>query len=210
MLNLVIITYCDMPLLQTCIESAIDYVDRIVVVDGIFEDFPHIQGEPPYSTDGTLQYLSSLDKPVSLSVVPDLSEVEKRNLYLIGEEGDRYLHLDADEWVENPEVLKDLPDEDVLFCPMFRDGGTTQFYPRVFRHFEGIHYEGLHYRLVDADGALYCDIRETGEGYSSEKFGLRIRHDKDKRSKDRVKAKHRYYNVLTAKEKMVKEMLRYG
>lgn|GEM_PF-2662892 len=208
-MNLVLITYNDMPLLQTCIESAIDHVDRIVAIDGVFQDFPHFTGEPGYSTDGTLAYLSGLDKEVSLSICPDLSEVEKRNMYLIGG-CDWYLALDADEWVENPEVLDDLPDQDVLFCPVLREGGSTHFYPRLFRHFEGLHYEGLHYRLVDSESRLICDIREAGEGYRSERFGLTIRHDREKRSKERIKAKHRYYQVLTEKEKTVKEMLRHG
>lgn len=210
MLNLAIITHDDFPLIQKCISSVIDHVDRIVAIDGIFKDFPHAQDAPGYSTDGTLAYLSGLDKEVSLSICPDLSEVDKRNLYLIGEPGDWYLVLDSDEWVENPEVLDDLPDQDVLFCPVLREGGSTHFYPRLFRHFEDVHYEGLHYRLVDSESRLICDIREAGEGYRSERFGLTIRHDREKRSPERTRAKHRYYQVLTAKEHEIKEQLRYG
>jgi hypothetical protein len=209
-LRLVIITYNDMPLIEKCVSSVIDHVDSIVAIDGIFSDFPRDPGEPGYSTDGTLEYLSSLDKEVSLAICPDLEEVEKRNLYLIGEPGDWYLMLDTDEWVENPEVLEDLPDYDALFCPMIREGGVTSSYARLFRHVEGLHYEGLHYRLLDGQGRLLVTLRQAGEDYRTKKFPLVIQHDREKRSKERIKAKHQYYHVLTAKEKQVKEMLRYG
>lgn len=210
MIQLVLITYNDMPLIEKCIESVIDHVDRIVAIDGIFKDFPHAQDEPGYSIDGTLAYLSGLDKEVSLSICPDLSEVDKRNLYLIAEPGDWYLVLDTDEWVENPEALDDLPDKDVLFSPVLTKGGSTHFYPRLFRHFEGMHYEGLHYRLVDSESQLIADIKEAGDNYRSDGFPLTIRHDRLLRSKERIKAKHRYYQVLTEKEKTVKEMLFHG
>jgi hypothetical protein len=211
LLNLVLVTYDDMPLIEKCISSVIDYVDGIIAVDGIFKDFPHNNGEPGYSTDGTLKYLSSLDKEVALIVMPDLEEVEKRNQYLIGQEGDWYLHLDADEWVENPEVLSELPDTDVLFCPMLREGdGALHYYPRVFKHVEGLHYEGLHYHLVDGSSSLYADIHHVGDDYRIERFPLMIKHNRDGRDPERLKRKAIYYKTLTTREKQVKELLRYG
>lgn len=205
------VVWNDAGFIEKCVESVIDHVDRIVVIDGVFEDFPHNPDEPGYSTDGTLEYISGLDKPVSLAICPELSEVDKRNMYLVAEPGEWYLHLDSDEWVQNPEVLDNLPeDKDVLFCPMLRDGGATSFYARLFRHVEGLHYEGLHYRLLDGEGRLVSTLRQAGDDYRSGKSALTIIHDREKRPEERKKLKRRYYNVLTAHERGVKEMLRYG
>ncbi len=209
MLNLVLITYNDMPLLRNCIESVLGHVDRIVVVDGVFSDFPHEGDDLGYSCDGTLEYLTDLEAEVRLAVVPFLSEVEKRDLYLIGEPGDWYLHLDADEWVENPQELGALPEADVGLCYMSWEN-QSHWYPRLFRHVEGIHYEGLHHRLVDGEGNHFVDIYGTGTGYTSERHALRIAHDRSRRSARRQKDKEAYYARLTEREKHVKEMLRYG
>lgn len=209
MLNLVIITYNDMPLLQNCIESVLGHVDRVVVVDGIFEDFPCESEDLGYSRDGTLEYLQDLEADVSLAIVPGLSEVEKRSLYLIGEPGDWYLHLDADERVLNPEELSSLPDADVGLCHMAWEN-QSHWYPRLFRHVDGVHYEGLHHRLVDGEGNHYVDIYGTGEGYTSVRHSLKIWHDRSRRPHERERAKGIYYARLTEKERPVKEMLRYG
>jgi len=210
MLNLVLITYNDMPLVQKCIESCIEYVDRLIVVDGVFRDFP--QGDKPYSTDGTFEYIIGLNCAAEkeVLVIPGLTEVEKRNQYLIGDPGDWYLHLDADEWVKNPEVLKELPeDADVAWCEMHWTNGFHR-YARLFRAVDGLHYRGLHYRLVDGDNNLVADIENTGDKYRRTPFPLCIWHDKDLRDADRQRRKKAYYKVLTAQEHEVKEALRFG
>jgi hypothetical protein len=204
MLTLVLITYNDWPLVKDCVESVAGYVDRIVAVDGAFRDFPGEGG----STDGTWEYLAGLEKCTAV-MASGLSEVEKRNLYLVAENG-YYLHLDADERVENPEQLLEIPDRDILFCPMTRDDGVLHHYPRVFRALEGLHYEGLHYRLVDRRGMLFADIHRAGKGYTSERWGLVLRHDREKRSEKRKRQKAEYYHALTEQEKLVKEMIEFG
>jgi hypothetical protein len=210
MINLVLITFCDIPLIEKCISSVIDHVDRIIVVDGVFDTFPHRTEESGYSDDGTLEYISNLDKEVVLIVAPGETEVEKRTRYLIGEPGDVYLHLDPDEWVENPEVLHDLPDVDVMYCPMKRTDGNVSFYPRVFKHQEGMRYQGLHHRLVDKDGELIAMIGKTGEKYTDARIPLVIHHDRELRTPDRMTQKEVYYRRLNAREKEVKELLAHG
>lgn len=210
MLNLVMITFNDMDVIQKSIESVIDHVDKIVIVDGIFRDFPHLESDPEYSTDGTLEYISSLDKEVVLIVAPGETETEKRSRYLIGDEGDVYIHLDTDEWVENPEILNDLPDVDVMYCPMKRSDGNVSFYPRVFRHQDGMKYQGLHHRLVDKDEQLICKIDKTGKKYTDARIPLVIQHDRELRAEDRRAQKEVYYRRLNAREKEVKELLAHG
>ena len=75
MLVATIVTYNDMPLIKDCIESVRNKVDRIVVIDSKYRDFP---GEENYSTDGHLNILNSLDIEILFSY--GLDEVEKRNL----------------------------------------------------------------------------------------------------------------------------------
>lgn len=210
-MNLVVITYNDMPLLQKCLDSVKDYVDQIIMVDGIFADFPLRAGDESTSTDGTVEYLVNLDTEAEKIIIsaPGFSEVEKRNKYLLGEPGDWYLILDADEWAENPETLEQLPEADVGWCEV---RWTNRFarLPRLFRHIDGLHYDGLHTRLVDKDGNLYTDIRETGSGYTREFHPLRLRHDIADRPEYRKAQKTTYYRRLTAQEHEIKEQLRYG
>ncbi|MCK9570849.1 hypothetical protein M0R72_18005 [Candidatus Pacearchaeota archaeon] len=209
MLNLVMSVYNDGEMLKKAVGSVLGHVDRIIVIDGIYEDFPPMGDTLGYSCDGTLEYLTDLETEVSLSVVPGLTEVEKRSLYLIGEPGDWYLHLDADEWVENPQELGILPKADIGLCHMSWEN-QSHWYPRLFRHVDCMSYEGLHHRLIDGEGDLICDIYGIGPGYTAERTSLRIRHDRERRSKERQKAKAAYYERLCAQEKHVKEMLRYG
>jgi glycosyltransferase involved in cell wall biosynthesis len=211
LLNLVLISYNDMPLIQKCLDSVKDYVDQIIMVDGIFADFPLRSGDKPISTDGTIECLINLATEAEKIIVsaPGFSEVEKRNKYLLGEPGDWHLHLDADEWVENPETLAQLPETDIGLCEI---RWTNRFSrcPRLFRHIDGLHYDGLHHRLVDKDGNLYAEIRETGPGYTSEKHPLRIQHDIAARPEHRKAQKTTYYRRLTKQEHEIKEQIRYG
>jgi len=94
MLVATIVTYNDMPLVKDCIESIYDKVNRIIAIDGKYIDFP---GDSNISTDGTLEYLSGLNK-VETVIVTNLDEVAKRNLYLgFLDEGDICFNIDTDE-----------------------------------------------------------------------------------------------------------------
>jgi hypothetical protein len=205
------VTYNDGGLVQKCLASVKDYIDQIIMVDGIFADFPLRPGDEPTSTDGTVEALINLETDAEKVIIsaPGLTEIDKRDKYLLGEPGDWYLHLDADEWVENPETLLDLPDADVAWCQMW---WTNRFarYPRLFRHVDGLHYDGLHYRLVDAHGNLFTDIQRAGEGYSSAAHPLRIQHEIAERPEHRKAQKTTYYRRLTRQEHEIKEQLRYG
>lgn len=211
MLNLVMVTFNDWPLIQTAVESVYDYVDRLIFVDGVFKEFPHEPDQAGYSEDGTIEYLRTLKKETHIKIAPGLTEVDKRSLYLVGDPGDWYLHLDADEVVETPETLNELEDLDLdaAFC-LIQWENCHGWYPRLFRHQEGLHYDGLHHRLVDAGGDLVVSIYGTGPGYKTAKVGLKIWHDREKRSPERKREKARYYERLTRSEKRIKEMMEYG
>jgi hypothetical protein len=207
MLNLVMVTYNDWPLIQRAVESV--KADRMFFVDGRFRDFPHEPDAPGYSTDGTLEYLKGLGGETSIKIAEGLTEVEKRSLYLLGEPGDWYFHLDADEWVTTPQMPNLNPDLDAALCLIEWENGSG-WYPRLFRHIEGMKYEDLHHQLVDSQGNLIVNIYETGEGYRSARIGLKIQHDKALRDPQRIKEKHRYYERLTAAEKRIREERDFG
>lgn len=143
MLVATIITYNDWPLIKDCIESIIDKVDRIICVDGAYDDFPN---DINYSTDGTIAYLDGLDK-VELIIAPGLSEVAKRNLYLEPlDDNDTVLNIDADEVLigEIPELKTDFAIMD------WQDGCSKHIQRRVtklFKYRNGMRYQHCHYTL---------------------------------------------------------------
>jgi len=92
-------------MLPGCLQSLEGQVGRIVVVDGRYQQFP---GRGAASTDTTVAVARAFGAEV---IRPPgrmcyggwhcrrawRSQMEKRSAYLVGEEGDRYLRIDADE-----------------------------------------------------------------------------------------------------------------
>lgn len=138
-----IICYNDYPLIVDCIESIYSKVDRIICIDGAYDDFPC---DINYSTDNTIQYLDNLDK-VELIIAPGLAEVAKRNLYLEPlNDGDTVLNIDADEVLigEIPELKTDFAIID------WQDGHSKHIQRRVtklFKYRNGMQYQHCHYTL---------------------------------------------------------------
>lgn len=202
MLYGVLITFDDYPHIQKTITSIYDLVDKIICVDGRYVDFP---GEIDFSTDGTLEYLKSIDK-VEIINAYGLQEVEKRNKYLVGEMGDFYLHLDADEVWEGP---LEIPDADMGISQLIqlKSGHTNGKRIRLFRHVEGLHYEGKHYWLKDKDGKTFALLEKPGAAYVGVPIeGKVVHHDRD-RTQDRTWQKRNYYKILTKRENPIKEVV---
>jgi glycosyltransferase involved in cell wall biosynthesis len=201
MLYGVMICFDDFPLIKKTVESLAPIVDEIVAVDGRFSDFP---GENDHSTDGTLEYLEGAGARVILA--PGLLEAEKRNRYLVGGEGDWYLHLDADEEWTGSLVY---PKADMGIVRLRRS--IPQHYMdrvRLFRHVEGLHYEGKHYWLKDAEGHTYALLAKPGERYRAQRLEKNlIVHYGEDRLPERVSAKRKYYRVLSKRENAIKEIL---
>jgi len=210
MLYGVLITYDDMPLIERAVESIYDHVDQIIAVDGRFNDFP---GDSDVSTDGTIEYLRSLDK-VTLIVATGMDEIEKRNLYLIGDRNDWYLHLDADEeWTGDPPHPP--ADADACIVPLTR--GRPEHYMervRLFRHVPGLHYADKHYILKDGQGRTFALLDKVGNAYRGVKIkgnefeGSVIKHHDHERSAVRQSRKKTYYRKhLSPRENKFQEVL---
>ena len=198
------ITYNDWPTVKQTCESLRPLVDQLICVDGRYVDFGQIN-DSDLSTDGTLEYLESLDDVVVIEA-PLLDEVHKRNCYLIGNAGDWYLHLDADEVWHGPLTL---PDADMGFTPLkWRKTGNWMQRVRLFRHVDGIHYEGKHYWLKDGEGRTFARLEKPGNAYTAAKLPAEnwIEHFDEDRPPERQTDKRTYFKKLTAIENAIREV----
>lgn len=129
-----VIAYNEEDLLPGCLDSLQGKVSRIVVVDGRYKDFP---GEGGPSTDGTRDIALSYDN-VSFIPSPDgawVNEITKRNAYLVGNEGDWYFVIDADEVLLTPLPRPDqLPPGALSYQVKLTMRDTKTWMARLFRH----------------------------------------------------------------------------
>lgn len=204
MIRAVMVTYQDWPLIQQAIESVYPLVEEIVAIDGAYSDFPLINGSE-YSTDGTREFLQSVDKVEVLIDGAGLTEPEKRNLYLVGKPGDWYFHLDADEVWEGP---LEIPDADMGVCQLIqlRSGHADGRRIRLFRHVPGLHYEGKHYILKDGEGRTFSLLDKPGNAYTAAPISGRIIHHDGDRPQERHRAKKIYYRTLVKCENAIREV----
>jgi hypothetical protein len=148
-----IIAFNEEQLLPGCLESVQDQVDRMVVVDGAYARFPH---EAPWSTDATREIAwcygaEWVPVPRGTDGQPRAwhTQMEKRTAYLVGEEGDWYLHIDADE-----RLVGTLPPrgegQHYAFQIHTRDMRLT-WVPRLWQHRGRMRYEGSHNALWSDD-----------------------------------------------------------
>ncbi len=196
------ITYNDMPLIKTCIESIYNQVDRIIAIDGRYKDFPDGSW---LSDDGTLEYLNSLDK-VEVIEGAGLYENEKRNLYLeCLEDGQQVLVIDTDE-----EVVGIIPElkADIGLVAIKKNNCSQHIATRLFRYKEGLKYRGVHYVLEFPDGKPYNSRTKALEPYSHEIIdSFYLRHHE--RSIERKLAKSKYYKKLIQREVAYRKQHKY-
>lgn len=157
-----IIVYQEEKMLPGCLQSITGRVGRIVIVDGAYAKFPHVE---PWSTDRTLAIARAygaeiIECPEDENGYPCAWENQriKRSAYFVGSEGDWYFHIDADE-----RLLGRLPEPEegkhYAFQIVAR-AGNSGWVPRLFQHRGHMRYEGSHNavwsddRLVHMKGAI--------------------------------------------------------
>ncbi len=193
------ITYNDIEVIKDSIGSIYHQVDEIIAVDGKYSEFIDDDNEW-YSTDGTLEYLESLDK-VKLLFGAGLLEHEKRNMYIdLLNDGDMVLVLDSDEIVEGK--LEELPLGIDIGLVEFKDLKHTKYLAtRLFRYREGLRYRGVHYILQDELGRPFNAHNRAEPPYTSKRInGFCIRHKWSLRNDLRKLYKSRYYKKLNMRE----------
>lgn len=185
-------------------ESLLRVADKVIAVDGAYRDFPH---KIPYSTDGTLDILAALrrEQLKQLEVVEVREawedEIVKRNRYLIGNEGDYYLMIDADEVIygfADDRKYSEQPDWQLRSTRL--DGVHSHYIHRLFRHRKGLSYFGCHNCLRVGDEL----IRNPDRLPRYE--GLTIRHYTDNRSQKRADEKGEYYRRLYRSEESFRKV----
>jgi len=193
----VINCYNDMPLIKNCIESLYSQVDKIIVIDGSYADFPDGSGS---STDGTVEYLNSLDK-VELITTYGLSEVQKRNLYLEPlSDGDIIINLDSDEV-----LVGNIPKLDCDFGIIdLKDEHSKHIQRRATRFFkfrEGMIYKNVHYTLYWQDKIINKLHQVINKDFTFEYVkDCHILHNWHLREDLRKHNKQIYYKKLVRKE----------
>ena len=201
MITVCINCYNDMPLIKRCIESVYNQVDRIIAVDGRYKDFPGNK-QNWYSTDGTIEYLKSLDK-IELLFGAGLFEADKRNIYMDAlNEGDTVLILDGDEFVKGTiKKLNKNIDIGLIFLGSLQYGRIAT---RMFRYRKGLRYEGIHFILV-MNGKWFNNRRHAINGFTDKKIqSFKIEHLGEQRSKKRKFQKEQYKEIARARESQYK------
>jgi hypothetical protein len=93
-------TFNDCKSLARTIESIVEHVDRIYVIDGRYPDYKSSKnGEDKYSTDGTVELVESISKCIYIPLFAE--QKHKRTRYLKICEYDFLLVIDADEYLES-------------------------------------------------------------------------------------------------------------
>lgn len=195
-----VITYNDYPLIVDCINSLIEKVDKIIVIDGKYVDFPIINNDI-YSTDGTYGYLDGINK-VHLLSGGCATEVEKRNFYLDKcNDGDIVINLDADEILvgELPELKTDFGILELWdgHCDKKKYRAT-----RFFRYREGMRYQNVHYTLY-YNGKQLNNLHEVIDKDTSFEYikGCHLLHNWHMRDHLRQHYKSIYYKKLVQNER---------
>jgi hypothetical protein len=192
-----------MPILKRCIESVYDQVDKIIAVDGKYKDFPNYSW---YSTDGTIEYLLSLDK-VELIFAADLFEDDKRNVYMnMLKNGDTTLVLDGDEVVEGN--IRKLPLG--IDIGLVRLGEPNRKYKRLatrfFKYRKGLHHNGIHFIMV-IDGKWFNNRCHAVNGFKEKNINsFKIDHLHRLRGRMRKEQKQIYRMSARARECQFKIM----
>ena len=200
MLVTTIITYNDWPLIKDCVDSITGKVDKIIIVDGKFWDFP---GDDDYSTGDSLKYLLSLSKDDEFEIIlaGGLTEVEKRNIYLKDlKEDDTVLNLDADE-VLIGNISKLESDFGIIDL---KDGHSKHIQRRATRFFKfrtGMRYENVHYTLY-YNGQMINKLQQViSKDFTSQLIkDFYVLHNWHKREDLRKHNKSIYYKKLIKNE----------
>ncbi|MCL4499910.1 MAG: hypothetical protein M1335_06695, partial [Chloroflexi bacterium] len=197
--------YNDSASLPHCLET-LGGVDEIVVIDGAYSDFPH---EVPWSTDGTVELVNELkaaDSRIRLIEIQEAwkDEIEKRSAGFRGKEGDWYLNIDADEYInggQDPEPLATLKEflASSPFVGHYIDVDTLsatgakvrhERYLRIIRHEQGLRYHATHFNIVSDKRMVTFEALKLWDALVYP--GFRITHTPAKRPAERHNRKQAY------------------
>ena len=143
-------------------------LDRVIVIDGAFKDYPH---EAPYSTDDTFEIVESFKKQgMNIDVVRNTeaweSEAAKRTRYFeMCDEDDWLVIVDADDRLVLPTTgwghwlngEYDCLQVITIYQPPPYAQRIFGGNPRIIHVKKGMHYKYNHYSMYDAQGRMLLD-----------------------------------------------------
>jgi len=190
--------------LERAIRSLLTVADRIVIVDGPYENYPH---KSAHSDDGSLEIVQKyVDAGLPIKLItkstPWTDQMTKRNVYVDDAEvGDLIFILDGDCQVvafdEAMERLR-LSDADGFQCTDIRpsqDGGCVRIdwgNPYVIRKCEGMQYALNHYSLYDKEGRhVYLSPYRLEPLFNI----LQVYHWGETRSPEKIADNNAYYST---------------
>jgi hypothetical protein len=178
----------DAAALRRTLPTWIDHVDAVIAVDGEYGPCGST-----LSTDGTREYLKSLNPKVTVLDAAGLTQCEKRTAYCnwAGNDSVLLVVIDADESIENAKALRSAPMLDVGWVRM-ASGLYAKPYgqPRLFRWQPGLHYRGRHHWLYCGDDLL-ATHQYGGPGFEHRTVGVTftnhrgLGHDRDRHAAKR-------------------------
>lgn len=193
------------------IESVHEVADEIWVFDGAYKNYPH---KKPYSTDGTLEIAKKYPKVkiYKCKKAWDSQIVKRSAMFKDGKEGDYFLKLDGDEYIANPEVIRDNLDYDVGWC-----WTLSNIYPRpyktarIFKYQEGLHYAGRHHWLYNGNNVFVTSDQRMNLRFKHRDTPIRLFNFRDSSTIKRLQDKRDFLNNRNPEEQSFKrEDLVYG
>lgn len=166
-----VVAFNEVDRVEKALRSIAPLVDRIVFVDGARVGYPLEAGASYISTDGTIEVAERYGAEVILPTGgPWQDEVTQRNQYLVGEDGDWYIVLDADEVLAGE--LPDLQGEtDAYLLRIVATDEAPIWRGRLFRHVGWTTYRYTHYAIY-RDGLLMSPHAHTDD------LSILHRHDR--------------------------------
>jgi hypothetical protein len=165
----------------------IDKVDEIVLVDGRIDAFP---GEGYKSTDRTVMIAESYGCTVIKPSRAWKNEAEMRSQYLVGNDGDWYVLIDADERcvTELPDIA-DFPTGVNAYAVNVRMIGApvSVWRPRIIKHVGIMEYREIHDALF-SNGELVSRPQDVAKLHN-----VWFAHYQMARSQERRDQKQQYY-----------------
>jgi len=188
--------------IEKCINSVHEVADEIWLFDGAYKQYPN---QVPYSTDGMLEIAAKFPKVKIFGNNNELweSQIAKRTkMFENGQNGDMFFVLDGDEYVTNPEIIRDYLDCDVCWlwtlCNLYRQ---PYMKARIFRYQKGMHYAGRHHWLYDIHGNFITSDQKMNLRYKHIDSPIRIFNYRDSSIPERIDDKNKFL-----KERSVGEM----
>jgi len=202
-------------------DTTYDYIEKFFIIDGIYAG----REDEQETHQDFLEDLKSIYSKLMVVEMPGRTQIQKRNMYwklaeyenldfMIVLDSDEYMDIDPDVFNESLRTLKDRP-EKCYPIVQHMEGVFDQKKPRLFkgpytyRHVQnkngsGISHGSLYESYGDSDteviGQMYAwyedhDKRAKGDNMAGLP-GIKLYHDKQYRSRDRVIADRVYYDEV--------------